>query len=35
MIRLVVMTLITTATVERSNSSLRFMKTVYHNNTGG
>lgn len=34
MIRLVLVTPITTATVERSNSSLRFVKTVYRNNMG-
>ena len=34
MIRLVMLTPITTCTVERSNSSLRFVKTVYRSNMG-
>ena len=34
MIRLIMVTPITTATVERSNSSLHFLKTVYRSNMG-
>jgi len=34
MIQLVMLTPITTCTVERSNSSLRFVKTVYRSNMG-
>ena len=34
MLRLILVTPVTTATVERSNSSLRFVKNVYRNTMG-